>query len=219
MAEHQFAGHVFASPTLLQQALTHRSAARRNNERLEFLGDALLNCVIAEMLYAQFTKSEEGALTRLRARLVNQDALAEVARSLALGDRIELGTGELRSGGHRRASILSDALEACIAAVYLDAGWEPCRRVIADLFTSRMQALPSEPELKDPKTRLQEWLQARGLPLPEYQLVRSEGDDHAKRFWVQCVLADPAEAATSEGASRRGAEQAAAASVLERIMR
>lgn len=219
MSDASFAGYRFSSPGLLDQALTHRSAARRNNERLEFLGDALLNCVIAELLFERFTRSEEGALTRLRARLVNQDALAEVARELDLGDRIQLGTGELRSGGHRRASILSDALEACIAAIYLDGGWESCRRVVGELFGPKIQSLPSEAELKDPKTRLQEWLQARALPLPEYELLRSEGEDHAKRFWVRCSLQSPAEAATCEGGSRRGAEQAAAASVLERINR
>ncbi|TWT20066.1 ribonuclease III [Luteimonas marina] len=210
-----FAGHVFADPGLLEQALTHRSAGAPHNERLEFLGDAVLGLVVAEALYARWPKADEGSLTRARAELVRESALAAVARRLEVGERLVLGPGEMKSGGHRRDSILSDALEAVIGAIYLDAGFEACRRVVLSLFEDAVSAVPASKVGKDAKTRLQEWLQARQKPLPQYELQAEAGEEHARVFVVRCVLSDPEAAAEGEGGSRRAAEQAAAAGVLE----
>ncbi len=155
-------GHAFNDPGLLKQALTHRSAGSPNNERLEFLGDSIVNMMVAQALYERWPKADEGALTRARAELVREGALAVIARELQLGDRLILGPGEMKTGGHRRDSILADALEAVVAAIYLDAGFAVCQTVVLPWFLASMQALPAtgKPE-KDPKTRLQEWLQAR----------------------------------------------------------
>lgn len=207
--------HVFHDPALHQQALTHRSAGRPNNERLEFLGDALVGTFVAELLFELHHRADEGELTRMRAQLVSGAALAEVARSLALGEALRLGQGELKSGGHRRDSILADAFEALVAAVYLDAGWDACRGCVRSLFAERAAQLRA-PE-KDAKTRLQELLQARGLALPTYELVASSGDDHAKVFDVACVIEKPPLRVLGRGASRRAAEQLAATSALEQI--
>jgi len=207
-------GHPFRNPDLLQQALRHRSAGAPHNERLEFLGDAMLNLVIAEALYARWPKADEGALTRARAALVRESALAEVARRLELGPRLVLGPGEMKSGGERRDSILADALEAVIAAIYLDAGFQACRAVLLPWFEAGLDGLPAGKVEKDPKTRLQEWLQGRQLPRPEYVPLEARGDDHARIFRVSCRTADPALDAQAEGSSLRAAEQAAAERVL-----
>jgi len=211
-------GHAFNDPGLLQQALTHRSAGTPNNERLEFLGDSIVNMMVAQALYERWPKADEGALTRARAELVREGALAVIARELHLGERLILGPGEMKTGGHRRDSILADALEAVVAAIYLDAGFAACRTVVLPWFSASMQALPAtgKPE-KDPKTRLQEWLQARQKALPLYELVSESGDDHAKTFRVRCGVTDPAVSTEGEGASRRLAEQQAAAAALEQL--
>lgn len=209
-----FAGHGFGDPALLAQALTHRSAGAPHNERLEFLGDALVGLIVAEALYARWPKADEGALTRARAELVRESALAQIARELDLGPRLTLGPGEMKSGGHRRDSILSDALEALVAAIYLDAGFAACRAVVLPWFERSIADLPVGKVGKDPKTRLQEWLQARQRPLPVYELLSESGDEHAKQFRMRCRLADPALATEGEGGSRRAAEQQAAEAAL-----
>jgi ribonuclease-3 len=208
-------GHVFRDPGLLQRALTHRSASLHHNERLEFLGDALLGALVAEALYTRWPKAAEGELTRARAELVRESSLAALARRLDLGPRLLLGPGELKSGGHRRDSILADALEAVIAAIYLDAGFDACRTAVLPWFAEAIDALPPLHKLgKDAKTRLQEWVQARQLPLPVYTGIGESGEDHAKVFRVSCTLSDPVLACEGEGSSRRAAEQAAADMVL-----
>ena len=206
----------FRDPALAELALTHRSAGRPNNERMEFLGDALLGAVVAEMLYEAHPRASEGELSRLRAQLVNGQALAVLGRELELGEGLKLGPGELKSGGFRRDSILADAFEATIAAVYLDGGFEACRHVVRGLFAQRVADLPRSS--KDAKTRLQEWLQARGLPLPVYDLTGSHGEDHAKIFEVACSILEPAPMrAEASGPSRRAAEQDAAEIVLAQL--
>ncbi|HEY0332592.1 MAG TPA: ribonuclease III [Stenotrophomonas sp.] len=208
-------GHVFADPSLLAQALTHRSAGVPHNERLEFLGDGVVNLLVAEALYLRWPKADEGAMTRARAELVREGALATIGRTLELGERLTLGPGEMKSGGHRRDSILADAVEAVVAAIYLDVGFDRCRDAVMPWFEASLSALPVGKPEKDPKTRLQEWLQARQRPLPAYDLVSETGDDHAKHFQVRCTLSEPALAADGEGGSRRLAEQQAAAAVLQ----
>lgn len=211
-------GHPFIRPELLAQALTHRSAGAPHNERLEFLGDALVNLFAAEALYARWPRADEGALTRARAELVRESALAPIGRALELGERLTLGPGEMKSGGHRRDSILADAVEAVVAAIYLDAGFEACRTVVLPWFTAAMDALPPPHKVgKDAKTRLQEWLQGRQKPLPVYELVAEGGEDHAKTFRVSCTLSAPALVTEGEGNSRRSAEQAAAEAALAAI--
>jgi ribonuclease-3 len=210
-------GHRFRSPELLQQALRHRSAGVPHNERLEFLGDALVNLVVAEALHARWPKADEGTLTRARASLVRESALAELARRLELGDRLELGPGELKSGGHRRDSILADAFEALVGAIHLDAGFETCRAVVLPWFDPLIEDLPTGKAEKDPKTRLQEWLQGRQLPRPSYQLVETRGDDHARVFLVRCDTSEPAHTEQAEGASLRAAEQLAAERLLLKL--
>ena len=210
--------HQFAQPGLLAQALTHRSAGAPHNERLEFLGDALVNLFAAEALYARWPRADEGALTRARAELVRESALAPIGRALQLGERLTLGPGEMKSGGHRRDSILADAVEAVVAAIYLDAGFETCRDVVLPWFEAAMEALPPPHKVgKDAKTRLQEWLQGRQKPLPVYELVAETGEDHAKTFRVRCTLVQPVLVSEGEGSSRRSAEQAAAEAVLGAI--
>jgi len=210
-------GYRFRDPSLADLALTHRSIGKPNNERLEFLGDAFLGAIVAEMLYEVHPNASEGELSRLRAQLVNGQALATIARELELGDRLRLGPGELKSGGFRRESILADAFEAMIAAVYLDGGFDACREVVRRLFSERVAALPRSS--KDAKTRLQEHLQAQGWPLPRYELISSHGDDHAKQFDVRCVVSEPLVVeAEATGSSRRSAEQEAAETVLSRLL-
>jgi ribonuclease-3 len=208
-------GHRFADSQLLERALTHRSAGQANNERLEFLGDALVNLFVAELVYEQHPRADEGEMTRLRAALVNGAALAEIARAEEIGDRLLLGPGELKSGGFRRDSILADAFEALIAAIYADAGWVICRDVVRRLFTERVVNGARTP--KDAKTRLQEWLQGRNLPLPVYALVGTTGEEHARVFDVTCRVDSFDISADGSGSSRRAAEQIAAERVLDRL--
>lgn len=200
---------------LLTTALTHRSAAANNNERLEFLGDAVLSCVIAEQIYLRFPNIPEGDMSRVRARLVRGDTLGELGAELALGDAILLGPGELRSGGHRRKSILADAVEAILGAVYLDSGFPAAKALILQLFESRLDNLPPLDALKDPKTRLQEYLQAEQRDLPIYSITQIHGKDHQQMFTVRCEVADIA--IECQGASRRKAEQAAAELMLKKL--
>ncbi len=205
----------FIDPTLLQDALTHRSLGARNNERLEFLGDSVLNLVITSRLYELRPDAQEGDLSRMRARLVRESSLAAVASGLNLGKQLNLGESELKSGGFRRSSIIADAFEALLGAIFLDGGYAACRKVILDIFDPLIDSLPGADALKDPKTRLQEWLQGRSRPLPEYELQREDGADHAKKFHVSCTLPDDRTVVEAEGNSRRKAEQAAATLVLQ----
>lgn len=207
----------FKDPQLLREALTHRSVGAGNYERLEFLGDSVLGLVIASRLYERHPDAPEGDLSRMRARLVRGATLSEVAADLGLGQQVKLGEGELKSGGFRRASILADAFEALLGAIFIDGGYAVCREVVLRLFDPLIAKLPDAELLKDAKTRLQEWLQARGRPLPEYSLEREEGADHAKQFHVTCRLADEPLEVTATGSSRRKAEQAAAALLLESL--
>jgi len=205
----------FDQEKLLARALTHRSATGANNERLEFLGDALLGFVIADALWERFPNADEGRLSRLRSSLVKRESLATLARRLNLGDYLRLGEGELRSGGHARESILADALEAIFAAVYVDQGFEPARKAILALYAARLDGIAVSGTAKDPKTRLQELLQANKRPLPSYELLQVSGSDHAQKFRVRCLLADGDDATEGEGTSRRRAEQQAAERMLD----
>jgi ribonuclease-3 len=210
--------HRFARQDLLTQALTHRSAGAPHNERLEFLGDALVNLIVAEALFQLWPQADEGGLTRARAELVRESALASIARQLDLGAKLILGPGEMKSGGHRRDSILADALEAVVAAIYVDAGFETCRAVVMPWFQAAMDALPPPHKVgKDAKTRLQEWLQGKQKPLPIYTLVSEGGEEHAKTFHVACTLQNPELVTEGEGASRRAAEQVAAEAALQAL--
>lgn len=196
-------------------ALTHRSYGSQNNERLEFLGDSVLSLVISEILYHKFPASDEGALSRLRANMVNGEMLAKIARRLELGDELLLGPGELKSGGFRRDSILAGALEAIIGAIWLEGGYEASREFIARIFSAEIDEVSLDQVIKDPKTRLQEYLQARQCALPAYQVVDVSGRDHAQVFRVECRVDSLPAAVTGSGGSRRKAEQDAAARALE----
>jgi len=208
-------GHDFGTPDLLRQALTHRSFGAPHNERLEFLGDGVLNCVIASLLYERFPKLPEGHLSRLRASLVNQDTLSRLAHDLRLGEYLQLGEGELKSGGFRRPSILADALEAILGAAYLDAGFEPAAAMIERIFRPLLESLDPKALGKDPKTLLQEYLQGLHLPLPVYQVVSVEGEAHEQYFKVECAVEDLGIRTLGEGPSRRAAEQEAARAAYE----
>ncbi|HEY1327375.1 MAG TPA: ribonuclease III [Casimicrobiaceae bacterium] len=210
-------GYAFRDPALLRQALTHRSYGTPHNERLEFVGDAVLNCVVARALYERFPDIAEGDLSRARASLVNQDTLATVARRLALGDQVRLGEGELRSGGSERASILADALEALFGAVFLDGGFDTAREVIENAYAEVLRDADPAALSKDPKTRLQEWLQARRMPVPEYAVVGTRGEAHAQLFDVECRIPALGVVTTGTGSSRRAGEQAAASAALHEI--
>jgi len=207
-------GYQFNNRHLLQQALTHRSCPGDNNERLEFLGDAVLDVVISEVVFRSHANAPEGDLSRLRASLVKDTSLAELSSSLGLGNYLILGGGERKSGGHRRESILADALEAIFGAVYLDAGFEAARGVIERAFGDRLTDLPSVEELRDPKTRLQEWLQARALGLPQYELAGVSGKAHQQKFEVSCSVKDGKTVTTGSGTTRRNAEQESAERML-----
>jgi ribonuclease-3 len=207
----------FTDPQLLRDALTHRSMGARNNERLEFLGDSVLGLIISARLFELRPDAPEGDLSRMRARLVRGVSLAEIASEIGLGKQLKLGEGELKSGGFGRASILTDAFEALLGAIFLDGGFKASRQVIIDLFDPLIENLPDIEDLKDPKTRLQEWLQARSRPLPEYELQREEGADHEKKFYVTCQIPDDGTAVEASGNSMRMAEQAAAKRVLLRL--
>lgn len=210
-------GHKFAKPELLQTALTHRSYSPQHNERLEFLGDSVLNCVIANSLFARHVDLPEGDLSRLRANLVCQEALHQLALSLKIGSVLLLGEGELRSGGHQRPSILADAVEAVIGAVFLDAGFDAATATVNQLYAPLFEQLKPGGVIKDPKTRLQEWLQGRKKPLPRYLLEEASGAAHDQRFSVLCEIDNPPLRTTGTGTSRRAAEQAAADNALKAL--
>ncbi len=210
-------GYRFNRPELLRQALTHRSHSSQHNERLEFLGDSVLNCVIASLLYLRFPGLKEGELSRLRANLVRQESLAEIATDLFLGDKLLLGEGELKSGGFRRPSILADALEAILGAIYLDSGFAAAHDCIEGLYIARIELIDPRDAGKDAKTALQEWLQGRHLPIPQYALLATHGDAHAQEFEVSCSIPAVDLQVTGRGASRRGAEQDAAQTALDRV--
>lgn len=204
----------FRDEALLRQALTHRSAAPLNNERLEFLGDAILDLVISEAVYNARPNAPEGDLSRLRSSLVKDSSLAALATDLEIGEHLILGSGEMKSGGHRRESILADALEALFGAIFLDSGIEAAQRVIERVFEARLGALPDAADLRDPKTRLQEWLQARGMVLPDYELLSVTGAAHEQRFQVTCSVKNVDDVAHGESTTRRKAEQKAATEML-----
>jgi ribonuclease III len=208
-------GYVFAQPALCYAAVTHRSAGADHNERLEFLGDSVLNCSVARLLYEAHPQADEGALSRLRATLVSGETLAQIAAELGLGEHLRLGAGELKTGGFRRASILADALEALLGAIFLDAGFDAAAAAVARIIGMRLSGLPAADTLKDPKTRLQEALQAHGLALPVYTLTAVAGDPHAQSFTVSCEVPILGLNAVGEAGSRRRAEQLAAAKLLE----
>ena len=210
-------GHSFSDRVLLQTALTHRSFGIPHNERLEFIGDSVLNCVIALALYRRYPALAEGDLSRLRANLVRQDALHRLAVSLKLGDFLRLGEGELKSGGNQRPSILADGVESLIGAVYLDGGFEAAQSVIARLYLPLFDELNPGHVEKDAKTRLQEWLQGRKKQLPRYQVVEASGAAHEQRFEVACEIDNPSLRTIGQGSSRRLAEQAAADAALKAL--
>lgn len=207
-------GYRFNKARLLDQALTHRSASRKHNERLEFLGDAVLNFLVAEGLYQRMPDAHEGELTRWRANLVRRQTLATLARELDLGQYLRLGSGEIKTRGAERDSILADALEAVIGAIYLDGGLEACRATVLRLFSSHLFPAPGEESVKDAKTRLQEAVQSQNLPLPRYAVLRVEGAAHQQRFTVVCEVCGVVEAVQGRGSSRRRAEQDAARKAL-----
>lgn len=209
--------YVFSDPGLLRQALTHRSADALNNERLEFLGDSILNLTIAAALYDLSPGATEGELTRIRSSLVKRDALVAIAKDLDISAHIKLGQGERRSGGQRRESIQADAVEAILGAVLLDGGIVVCQQLIRRLYSSRLTNLPDAEKLKDPKTRLQEYLQARSMGLPEYHIARESGKDHEKYFEVNCRITDD-QIISGLGSSRRKAEQDAANKALDLLI-
>ncbi|MCC7258024.1 MAG: ribonuclease III [Gammaproteobacteria bacterium] len=211
-------GYVFADAQLLDLALTHRSASARNNERLEFLGDAVLGAVIARAIYERRPDAGEGLLSRIRSRLVRGETLAEIAAETGLGTLVRLGSGEARTGGHQRTSILSNALEAVLGAVWLDGGSAAAERVILALYAARLAVLPTDDELTDPKTRLQEWLQGQGLAPPAYAVSAVAGAAHAQTFEVSCTITALGLAFGGHGASRRLAEQDAAARALAQLL-
>ncbi len=210
-------GHAFGRGELLLQALTHRSYGSPHNERLEFLGDSVLNCVIATLLFERFAGLREGDLSRQRANLVRQESLAEIAQALELGDYLRLGEGELKSGGFRRPSILADGVEAIIGAIYLDAGFAAARAAIERLYRPLLERVNPKESGKDPKTVLQEILQARRLPLPQYALLATRGEAHAQEFEVECSLPTLDIRVTGQGGSRRAAEQAAARAAIDKL--
>lgn len=206
-------GYQFNDQALLDLALTHRSFGAANNERLEFLGDAALNFIIGHAIYQRLPGTSEGDLSRYRASLVKGTTLAVIARELGLGDHLKLGGGEKKSGGHRRDSILADAVEAIIGAIYLDGGITPCEKTVLEWFSSRLDNL-SETSLKDPKTQLQEFLQARGRSLPVYEVIEVSGEAHNQHFTVECSVDGLSAPTRGEGSSRRAAEKIAAAAAL-----
>jgi ribonuclease-3 len=208
-------GHVFHRPDLLRQALTHRSFGADHNERLEFIGDSILNCSIALALYRRYPQIPEGELSRIRANLVNKDTLYRLARAIDLGSAIRLGEGELKSGGPERPSILADALEAVFGAIFLDGGFDPADAAIGRVYAGEIGSIDPSELAKDPKTRLQEWLQARKLAVPDYVVAAVRGEAHLQTFDVVCRIPALGIAAAGSGSSRRAAEQAAAAVAYE----
>ncbi|MDP5293063.1 ribonuclease III [Oceanimonas sp. CHS3-5] len=211
-------GHTFNDEALLVRALTHRSAGSRHNERLEFLGDSILSMVIADALFHRFPKVNEGDMSRMRATLVREKTLAELARAFELGEYLILGPGELKSGGYRRESILADAVEALIGAIYLDSGIERITELLLSWYDSRLNDIQPGVEQKDPKTRLQELLQGKRKPLPTYEVVDVIGEAHNQKFTVHCTVDGLADPVVGVGTSRRKAEQAAAEQALETLL-
>lgn len=209
-------GYAFRDQAHLVQALTHRSKSANNNERLEFLGDALLETIISSALFHAKPNESEGDLTRLRATMVRTQTLAAIASDLNLSEYLIMGTGELRTGGFQRESIIADAFEAIIAAVYLDSDFETCRDVVMRIYAPKIAALPSAEALKDPKTRLQEHLQAKNLAPPEYRLIEETGPDHDKQFTVECHVGETI--AVAKGQSKKKAEQAAAEKLISLLI-
>lgn len=210
-------GYQFKEPEYLLLALTHRSNGNQNNERLEFLGDSIVNMVIAEYLYLHFEKAREGQLSRLRARMVKGVTLAEIGREFELGKYLRLGSGELKSGGFRRQSILADAVESVIGAIYLDSDFQTCREQVLRWFDRRLKKLDLQDTQKDPKTRLQEYLQSRQYPLPRYDVMSVDGEAHSQTFQVCCVLPSLDRKTSGAGSSRRIAEQEAARNALKQL--
>lgn len=210
-------GYRFQSPDLLAQALTHRSFGRQHNERLEFLGDSVLNCAVASLLYRRYTTSPEGELSRLRANLVKQDPLHDIARTLGVPDALILGEGERRSGGHQRPSILADAVEALLGAIYLESGFDTAAQVVERLYAPLLDSADPAELGKDAKTRLQEYLQGHRLPLPHYEVVATHGQAHHQHFEVRVRLQKPALVFEGQGDSRRKAEQVAARAALDHL--
>jgi ribonuclease-3 len=208
-------GHRFSDPGLLLRALTHRSHGPAHNERLEYLGDSVLNCVVALELYHKFPALPEGELSRLRANLVNQQSLAAIAQQFAFGARLRLGEGEVRSGGAKRPSILADTVEAVVGAAFLDGGFAAARNVVQVLMGAAMDAIDPAASAKDPKTLLQEHLQGRKLALPQYSVIATRGEAHEQQFQVECVIPELAIRSVGEGGSRRSAEQEAARQAYE----
>lgn len=211
-------GYQFRQQDLLKQALTHRSYSRsNNNERLEFLGDSILNLIISNHIYLRFKDADEGDLSRIRASLVKEESLAQIAMDIGLGDHIRLGGGELKSGGFRRASILSDALEALIAAIYLDSDYAQTEATVLRLYHGQLQTVDENANLRDPKTQLQEYLQARKMHLPRYQVEQTSGKSHNQVFTVSCNITDLELRSKGKGSSRKKAEQQAAQKILDKL--
>ncbi len=208
-------GYEFSDRALLAQALTHRSHGIPNNERLEFLGDSVLNCAIANALFSSFPKLPEGDLSRIRANLVNQGSLCDLARSLGIGKWLLLGEGEMKSNGQNRPSILADAMEAIFGAIFLDGGFEAASSVVTGLYSKTIAEIDPNARIKDPKTRLQEYLQGRRLRLPSYDLIETSGEAHRQHFRVECRIPDLDICCSGEGENRRGAEQLAASRAYE----
>jgi ribonuclease III len=210
-------GYAFKSQALCRAALTHRSAGGDHNERLEFLGDSVLNCAVARLLYDAHPDADEGSLSRLRATLVSGETLALVAADLGVGEHLRLGAGELRTGGYRRASILADGLEAMLGAIFLDSGFDTAASAVKRILGARLEDLPAAESLKDPKTQLQELLQGRGAALPVYALLSAVGEPHQQWFTASCEIPALKLKAVGEGGSRRRAEQAAARELLDEL--
>ena len=209
--------YTFSDQQLLVLALSHRSRGSQNNERLEFLGDAVLGLTISNFLYRRFSHASEGDLSRIRSQIVRAESLAEIARSLELGPELLLGQGEMKSGGQRRDSILGDTVEALIGAIYLDGGILSAERCILSWCSEQLNAVALDVPVKDPKTALQEWLQGRGRALPEYQLVKTEGEDHSRLYTMSCIIDELKSAATATASSRRRAEQLVAEKILKEL--
>ncbi|MDG1818914.1 MAG: ribonuclease III [Porticoccaceae bacterium] len=204
----------FSDQNLLTLALSHRSCGSKNNERLEFLGDAVLGLTVSNFLFQRFPEAREGDLSRIRSQIVRAESLADIARSLELGSELLLGQGEMKSGGHRRDSILGDTVEALIGAIYLDKGLSAAEQAVVNWFADMLNAVTLDTPVKDAKTGLQEWLQGRGKPLPEYVLVKTQGEDHSRLFTISCKIADIESAAEATASSRRKAEQLVAEQLL-----
>lgn len=211
-------GYSFKDESLVDRALSHRSVGSANNERLEFIGDSIVNFLMAEALFNQFPDSREGELSQMRAQLVKGTTLAEIAREFELGDFLNLGPGELKSGGHRRESILADTVEALIGAMYLDGGMEACRKHVNNWYQSRLVSISPKQEIKDAKSRLQEFLQGRGQALPKYHVCETAGSDHQQQFTVECEVEPSKQRFEGCGTSRRSAEQAAAQAALDLLL-